>query len=428
MEPKETILLNWSDFQNNAANSFQDVRLSLKYSDVTLACEDSPTLIEAHKVILASGSTFFELVLDQIGRPHPLLFLSGLGRREVEAVLDFLYTGQARLPQGDLQEFLQAAQVLGVRGLQKTGQEDTTDRYTTKEEQYLPDYGLDTDNPLASEGDTGKTEFTSELSNKQSSQKTSEVWKYIEKLGNAEDGYTGAMCKLCGKILAWHSSTSGLLSHIQTKHWRIMDGFADIEDIKFVKPNSLIKQNDDILAIAQKTETDNQSLELSVTNSDKSNVISFDKNETTYKLWGIAETMTSENALEMTNDEERETVKMALSNRSPIWEFMMRTTDGFVKCMLCQKLLRSKNGTTSALIDHMLRNHKESKETKKLKRNILMKAHTRTSKRKEEKQKENSSFIKDMMMNVADDKWQCKLCAKFESSESEMFRHVTKHM
>ena len=138
--------------------------------------------------------------------------------------------------------------------------------------------------------------------------------------------------------------------------------------------------------------------------------------------------MTSEDALEMTNDEEKEAVKMALANKSPIWEFMKRTNDGFVKCLLCQKLLRSKKGTTTALIDHMLRNHKESKETAKLKRNILMKAHTRTSKRKEQKQKEQSSFIKDIMMDVAEDKWQCKVCAKFESSKSEMLRHVTKHV
>ena len=136
MEPKETILLNWSEFQDNAANSFQDVRLSLKYSDVTLVCEDSPTLIEAHKVILSSGSTFFQRVLDQIpvACPHPLLFLSGVGRRELEAVLDFLYTGQARLPQGDLQDFLQAAQTLGVRGLQKPKPEDNADKYETSEE------------------------------------------------------------------------------------------------------------------------------------------------------------------------------------------------------------------------------------------------------------------------------------------------------
>ena len=76
----------------------------------------------------------------------------------------------------------------------------------------------------------------------------------------------------------------------------------------------------------------------------------------------------------------------------------------------------------------MLRNHKESKESAKLKRNILMKAQTRTSRRMEQKQKENSSFMKDLMMDVAEDKWQCKVCGKFKSSKSEMFQHITKQM
>ena len=31
-------------------------------------------------------------------------------------------------------------------------------------------------------------------------------------------------------------------------------------------------------------------------------------------------------------------------------------------------------------------------------------------------------------MEVAEDQWQYKVCAKFESSESEMFQHVAKHM
>ena len=137
MEPKKTLFLNWSEFQNNAANSFQDVRLSLKYSDVTLAFEDSPTLIEAHKVLLASGSTFFQRVLDQIPAHTTCSSCLAWAGGRWRPGLDFLYTGQARLPQGDLQEFLQAAQTLGVRGLQKTGQEGATDRYSTVNNIFL---------------------------------------------------------------------------------------------------------------------------------------------------------------------------------------------------------------------------------------------------------------------------------------------------
>ena len=173
MDQKETILLHWSDFQSNAVNSFQDVRSSLKYSDVTLACKDNTTLIKAHKVILASGSSFFERVLDKLhaAHSHPLLFLSGVGRMELEAVLDFLYTGQARLPQGDLQQFLQVAQTLEVRGLQKPGQEDATDINEPLEKSNLLKHEIDLEN----EGDMGRTNSTYEPSIKHASQKTSKA-------------------------------------------------------------------------------------------------------------------------------------------------------------------------------------------------------------------------------------------------------------
>ena len=438
MDQKETILLHWSDFQSNAVNSFQDVRLSLKYSDVTLACKDNTTLFQAHKVILASGSSWFQRVLDQLPGDHALLFLSGVGRRELEAVLDFLYTGQARLPQGDLQHFLQAAQALEVRGLQKAGEEDDTDVNEPLEESDIVKHEI----VLANGDDMGKTNFTLNPSIKQASQKTSMAWNYFEKIRNVKDVYTSVKCILCGFTLVWKNSTTNMLTHIKSKHrlatenWtdeklmvkKKLNDFSEIEDQKKFQQNLLIKHHEENLAISKESETDKQSPEFVGTSYDSINDISFDRKVTTYNLWELDETMKSEDAWEMSNDEKEEAVKMALSNRSPIWEFMEKTNDGLVQCILCGKLLRSTKSTTSALIEHMLRNHKESKESAKLKWNILMKAHTRTSRRMEQKQKEESSLMKDMMMDVAEDKLQCKVCGKFKSSKSEMIQHIKKHM
>ena len=116
---KGFINLVWDSFQSNIPRTFQDVRSSQEFSDVTLACEDDG-LVEAHRVILASGSSFFQKLLSsaRLGRhPHPLLYLRGVSGQELECVLDFLYHGEARVSQGDLQAFLGLAQQLGVRGL-----------------------------------------------------------------------------------------------------------------------------------------------------------------------------------------------------------------------------------------------------------------------------------------------------------------------
>ena len=87
--------LAWGSLKTNVPKAFQNVRSTGEFCDVTLACEDD-SLVEAHRVILASGSVLFQKLLSS-GRlrqnPHPLLYLRGVTASQLEAVLDFLYGG-----------------------------------------------------------------------------------------------------------------------------------------------------------------------------------------------------------------------------------------------------------------------------------------------------------------------------------------------
>ena len=55
----EKLCLQWNDYQENVKNAFASLRGVTDFVDVTLACEDG-NHIEAHKVILAASSPFFE--------------------------------------------------------------------------------------------------------------------------------------------------------------------------------------------------------------------------------------------------------------------------------------------------------------------------------------------------------------------------------
>ena len=114
------INLEWSSFQINAGEQFSHLRTSQDFVDVTLVCEDQ-TSFEAHRVVLAGGSSFFANILsgDQVkGHPHPLIFLRGIrGTEEMTGLLDFIYTGQAKIPEDSIQDFLTIAVSLGVKGL-----------------------------------------------------------------------------------------------------------------------------------------------------------------------------------------------------------------------------------------------------------------------------------------------------------------------
>ena len=121
MNMKELSFLQWRDFQENRSTYFQNARSSLDFTDVTLACDDKETFtIEAHRFVLASGSSFFQQLLSSSRtsqHPHPLIFLTGMRRTHLEAIVDFLYMGETRVEQNELLEFLQFAQTLGVTGI-----------------------------------------------------------------------------------------------------------------------------------------------------------------------------------------------------------------------------------------------------------------------------------------------------------------------
>ena len=72
----EKLCLKWNDFQENVKSAFGSLREDNEFADVTLACEDGQQ-IEAHKVILAASSPFFQNLLRRSRNPHPLIYMRG---------------------------------------------------------------------------------------------------------------------------------------------------------------------------------------------------------------------------------------------------------------------------------------------------------------------------------------------------------------
>merc|ERR1719494_218056 len=115
----EKLCLQWNDFKENVNSAFGKLRGDKEFTDVTLVCEDGQQM-EAHKVILASSSPFFENILQKSKHPHPLLYLKGFQSKDFASILDFLYLGQANVYQEDLDPFLAIADGIKLKGL--TGQ------------------------------------------------------------------------------------------------------------------------------------------------------------------------------------------------------------------------------------------------------------------------------------------------------------------
>ena len=112
----EQLCLQWNDFKENVNSAFGSLRNDKEFTDVTLACEDGQQM-EAHKVILAASSPFFEKILQKNKHPHPVIYLKGFQSKDFVSILDFLYFGEANVFQEDLDSFLAIAEEIQLKGL-----------------------------------------------------------------------------------------------------------------------------------------------------------------------------------------------------------------------------------------------------------------------------------------------------------------------
>ena len=82
----EKLCLQWNDFKENAIHAFGSLREDHDFADVTLACEDGKQ-VEAHKVILASSSPFFQNLLKRNKHNHPLIYIRGVKSDDLLAII-----------------------------------------------------------------------------------------------------------------------------------------------------------------------------------------------------------------------------------------------------------------------------------------------------------------------------------------------------
>ena len=114
--PSEKFCLKWNDFQRNIVNTYHDLRKDADFCDVTLVCEDDHQ-IKAHRVILTACSPFFSTVLKRNKHSHPLIYMRVLKAKDLVAIVDFIYHGEANICQEDLDGFLALAEELQLKGL-----------------------------------------------------------------------------------------------------------------------------------------------------------------------------------------------------------------------------------------------------------------------------------------------------------------------
>ena len=110
------ICIKWNEFENNIVSYHQELRRDSDFHDVTLVCDEDQH-IEAHRIILSACSSVLGSVLKRNKHSHHVIYMRGVKAGNLEAIVDFIYHGEANISQGDLDGFLALGYELQLKGL-----------------------------------------------------------------------------------------------------------------------------------------------------------------------------------------------------------------------------------------------------------------------------------------------------------------------
>jgi len=115
---KSLVQLKWTFSHLNMSSLLTKYRNTGQFIDLTICVEKE--IILCHKLVLASCSTYFENLLTSspmLANPHPVVLLKDMHFWQVEALVDFMYCGEVDVVEHHLNDLINAARILGVRGL-----------------------------------------------------------------------------------------------------------------------------------------------------------------------------------------------------------------------------------------------------------------------------------------------------------------------
>ena len=113
---KEQYSFKWNSIQSDVWDARQELFIGKKYADVTLVSDDL-VKFPAHKTVLGSASPVFASLLELTTEQCPVMFLKGVSQIQLEAMLKFVYIGEASISKDQVQEFYKISSDLGIKGL-----------------------------------------------------------------------------------------------------------------------------------------------------------------------------------------------------------------------------------------------------------------------------------------------------------------------
>ena len=219
MISSEKLCLKWNEFQENAGSALRASREDKYFSDVTLACEDGQQ-ITAHQLILATSSPFFMELLKRNKHPHPLIYMRGTRSEDLNAMVDFLYFGEANVYQENLETFLSLAEDLRLKGLTRDADSSPQPYFQPPPKKKLQskesEHQIKDAKQNLEQAELNQISLPSaDLKVKVESEELDEqIRSMMSKSKTQLPGQSARTCNKCGKEGSW----TNIWNHIETNH------------------------------------------------------------------------------------------------------------------------------------------------------------------------------------------------------------------
>ena len=215
--PADILNLKWKEFNSTFSGSLEVLRRENAFFDLTLVTEDGMVL-NAHKVVLSSSSMFFKSVLMKLhSQQNPCIYLSGVSGPNLQVIMDFVYKGEVKIHQQQMDSFLSVAAKLQISGLMAKKSEPISQPpvilppdFEAIQNSLYEEFNF----PQFPESATGNALALNDPGMVDPTQNQSDVITNIDDLQNKiKELIDGTTCKVCGKNI---KNRYALVGHVET--------------------------------------------------------------------------------------------------------------------------------------------------------------------------------------------------------------------
>eukprot|EP00096_Caligus_rogercresseyi_P002533 TRINITY_DN146_c1_g3_i2.p1 TRINITY_DN146_c1_g3~~TRINITY_DN146_c1_g3_i2.p1 ORF type:complete len:571 (-),score=165.44 TRINITY_DN146_c1_g3_i2:765-2477(-) len=115
MGTEQQFCLKWNNHRSTILSVFDNLLEEESLVDVTLTAEGQ--FLRAHKLILSACSPYFRIMFRAANEKHPVIYMQNVDFENLKALVEYMYRGEANVPQHMLPSFIRTAESLQIRGL-----------------------------------------------------------------------------------------------------------------------------------------------------------------------------------------------------------------------------------------------------------------------------------------------------------------------